>query len=89
MDFDSILKTKKCLAIDTNKRIFTPPLTTTGVRSQGWLNSYLKVVHSTKVTPNIDKIIHFVHQMRKDVNFIVVYILVIAGYAACGGLTRN
>jgi len=35
MDVDSVLKTKKCIAIDTNKLIFV-----IGIRSKGRLNSY-------------------------------------------------
>ena len=35
MDVNSVLKTKKCITIDTNKRIFA-----IGVQSYGWLNSY-------------------------------------------------
>jgi len=35
MDLDSVLKTKKCIAIDTNKLIFV-----IGIRSKGRLNSY-------------------------------------------------
>jgi len=35
MDVDSVLKTKKCIAVDTNKLIFV-----IGIRSKGRLNSY-------------------------------------------------